>query len=90
MVFICPYSQSREDWWDRLPGLGFDPENKAVTGMGRLRFELRTNRLKADQSFVESLAVQGVNYASPKQSPKQVDRGNSTISRRRFVAARCA
>jgi len=34
--------------------------------------------------------VQGVNYASPKQSPKQVDRGNSTISRRRFVAARCA
>jgi asparagine synthase (glutamine-hydrolysing) len=38
----------------------------------------------------ESLAAQGVNYASPKQSPKQVDRVNPTISRRRFVAARCA
>ena len=66
MVFICPYSQSREDWWDRLPGLGFDPENKAVTGMGRLRFELRTNRLKAECSTAE-LATQ-CHWMQPSKS----------------------
>jgi len=70
MVFICPYSQSREDRWDRLPGLGFDPENKAVTGMGRLRFELRTNRLKADQEITKSLEVTGVRAGYAKQNAK--------------------
>ena len=30
--------------------------------MGRLRFELRTNRLKAEEIGGKSLALQGLNY----------------------------
>ena len=38
--------------------------------MGRLRFELRTNRLKADQEITKSLEVTGVRAGYAKQNAK--------------------
>ena len=48
----------------------FSAHFKAVTGMGRLRFELRTNRLKAPSSCPRSIAITS---AAPKRYRKGTD-----------------
>ena len=56
---------------------------EAATGMGRLRFELRTNRLKAEGMEGKTLAMKGAVWPSPKQSPKHAEIAATIISCRR-------
>ena len=59
----------------------FSAHFKAVTGMGRLRFELRTNRLKAERKKPRLFAPQWVQLRIPKQPPNHSDRRQSPLCR---------